>query len=95
MQKDINMLKEYHERCDRNLVKPVCTLADVKKVQNCIESDMGIEIVIRVPVYKIQQFLLILTQKVDQKNKLKSWWMNIINFSLMSQRKQMQLVMMS
>lgn len=38
------MLKEYHERCDRNLVKPVSTLANVKKVQNCIESDMGIDI---------------------------------------------------
>lgn len=40
----INMLKEYHERCDRNLVKPVSALANVKKVQNCIESDMGIDI---------------------------------------------------
>lgn len=40
----INMLNEYHERCDRNLVKPVSTLANVKKVQNCIESYMGIDI---------------------------------------------------
>lgn len=40
----INMLKEYHERCDRNLVKPVSFFANVKRVQNCIESDMVIDI---------------------------------------------------
>lgn len=39
----INMLKEYHERCDQNLVNPVSTLANVKKVKNCIESDVGID----------------------------------------------------
>ena len=39
----INMLKEYFERCDRNSVKPVSTLANAKTVQNCIESDTSVE----------------------------------------------------
>lgn len=34
------MLKEYLERCDRNLVELVSTL--VEKVQKCIERDKGI-----------------------------------------------------
>lgn len=38
------MLKEYHERFDQNLVKPVSTLANFNKVQNCIENDTGIDI---------------------------------------------------
>lgn len=39
----IYILKEYFERCDRNYVKPVSSQANAQTVQNCIESDMSIE----------------------------------------------------